>query len=80
MLSEDSQENSAVVSLMSTDVDRISQAFELLNECWSRIIELCIGIPLLAFQLGWVSVMPLIVVLGKERMGNMSKRFEVNEF
>jgi ATP-binding cassette subfamily C (CFTR/MRP) protein 1 len=58
-------ENTAAISLMSNDVDRISFCFEELNEFWSRSIELAVGIPLLAYQLGWVSVVPLLVVLGE---------------
>jgi ATP-binding cassette, subfamily C (CFTR/MRP), member 1 len=56
-------DNAAAVSLMSNDVDRIAFCLEELNECWSRLIEVGIGIPLLARQLGWVSVVPLFVVI-----------------
>lgn len=56
---------SAAVSLMSTDVDRIIFCFEELNECWSRMIEVGIGIPLLTLQLGWVSIIPLVVIARK---------------
>jgi len=55
-------EGSAAVSLMSNDVDQIAFCLEELNEVWSRLIELAIGITLLTRQLGWVSVMPLVVV------------------
>jgi hypothetical protein len=53
----------SAVSLMSNDVDRITFSLEQFNECWARLIELCIGITLLARQLGWVSVVPLVVVI-----------------
>jgi ATP-binding cassette subfamily C (CFTR/MRP) protein 1 len=62
---EGSFEQSAVVSLMSTDVDEIAFCLEELNECWSRAIELVIGIALLSMQIGWVSVVPLFVVGGE---------------
>ena len=47
---------------MGSDVDRIAFCLEELNECWSRLIEIGIGLPLLTKQLGWVSVTPLVVV------------------
>jgi ATP-binding cassette subfamily C (CFTR/MRP) protein 1 len=62
-----SYDKSGAVSLMSTDVDEIAFCLEELNECWACFIEVVIGITLLARQLGWVSVIPLLVV-----MGNMS--------
>lgn len=60
-LRQDGFDDSAAVSLMSNDVDQIAFCLEELNECWSRLIELAIGVPLLTLQLGWVSVMPLVV-------------------
>lgn len=61
-LIEGSVDDSAAVSLMSNDVDQIAYGLEELNEIWSRFLELAIGVPLLALQLGWASMMPLIVV------------------
>jgi len=58
-------DTAGAISLMSNDVDSISFCFEELNECWSRLIELIIGITLLARQLGWVSIVPLLVVGSK---------------
>jgi ATP-binding cassette subfamily C (CFTR/MRP) protein 1 len=63
---EGSYNKSAAVSLMSTDVDEIAFCLEELNECWSCFIEVVIGVTLLARQLGWVSLMPLFVVMGNE--------------
>jgi hypothetical protein len=60
-------DESEAVTLMSTDVDRISFCLEELNECWSRLIEIGIGIALLTRQLGWVSVIPLVVCVCKLR-------------
>lgn len=54
--------SSAVTTLIGADVDRIAFCLEELNECWSRLIEIGIGLPLLTRQLGWVSVIPLVVV------------------
>ncbi|KUJ09683.1 uncharacterized protein LY89DRAFT_761311 [Mollisia scopiformis] len=61
-LHETSYHASATVAIMTTDVDRISYFLEEWTECWSRPIEIIIGILLLTLQLGWVSVIPLLVV------------------
>jgi len=61
-LTEGAVDDSAALSLMSNDVDHIAFCLEELNECWSRLVEISIGIPLLTLQLGWVSIIPLIVV------------------
>lgn len=63
-LSDGLYDESAAVTLMSTDVDRIVLCLIDLNECWARLIEVAIGIVLLARQLGWVCIMPIIVVFG----------------
>lgn len=52
----------AAVTLMSTDVDRIASSLEDLHEIWAQIIEVGLGIWLLAMQLGWVCVFPLLVL------------------
>ena len=58
-------DESAAITLMSTDVDRIYLCLTQLNELWAGLIEVMIGIVLLALQLGWVCVVPLAIVLGK---------------
>ncbi len=57
-------DESAAVTLMSTDVDNIANILVSLNECWAEVIEVTIGIYLLARQVGWVSVIPIIIVAG----------------
>lgn len=58
-------DESASITLMSTDADRVALAIHNLNEVWARIIEVGIAIFLLARQLGWVAVIPLIIVIHK---------------
>lgn len=52
MLKHGTYDESSAVTLMSTDIDRIVFCLEELNECWSRMIEIGIGLPLLTRQLG----------------------------
>ena len=68
ILHEGVYNESGAITLMSTDVDEIIRCLEELNEVWSRSIEVMIGIPLLARQLGWISTMPLLVVLCKNQI------------
>jgi ATP-binding cassette subfamily C (CFTR/MRP) protein 1 len=56
---------SAAITLMSTDTDSVIKATERVNEVWARAIEVAVGIYLLARQLGWPCVVPLVAVLGK---------------
>lgn len=58
-------DESASITLMSTDTDRVSLAIYNLNEVWARAIEVGIAIFLLARQLGWVAVIPLLIVICK---------------
>ena len=58
-------DESASITLMSTDTERVSLAIYHLNEVWARSIEVGIAIFLLARQLGWVAVIPLVLVICK---------------
>jgi ATP-binding cassette subfamily C (CFTR/MRP) protein 1 len=58
-------DESAAVTHMSTDIDRISASMQSMHEVWARLIEVTIGVWLLSIQLGAVSVIPVIVVFSK---------------
>lgn len=58
-------DQSAAVTLMSNDADQIMFTADLLHEIWSQTLELCIGMFLLARELGWTCVVPLLIVLRK---------------
>lgn len=62
-ISSEVYDESGALTLMSTDVDRIILCIIDLNECWARTIEVIVGITLLALQLGWVCIIPLVVVV-----------------
>lgn len=51
------------VTLMSTDVDRTVSGLELLHETWARLLEISLGVWLLARQMGAISVAPMIVAV-----------------
>ncbi|KAH7381027.1 ABC transporter [Cadophora sp. MPI-SDFR-AT-0126] len=56
-------DDAAAVTLMSNDAEQIMFTADLFHELWSQMIELCIGLYLLAKELGWVCVVPVLAVL-----------------
>ena len=57
---------SAAMTLMGTDVERIVETWYLLVvEIWANLIQLVIAVFLLERQLGAVCIAPIIVALGK---------------
>jgi hypothetical protein len=58
-------DESSALSLMSTDLDRLTLSIVAVGEIWARLIEMAIGLWLLARQLGWVCVAPIVIVLGQ---------------
>jgi len=56
-------DESAAVTHMSTDIDRIVASMQNMHEVWARLVEVAIGVWLLSIQIGAVSVIPIIVVV-----------------
>ncbi|PYH46216.1 P-loop containing nucleoside triphosphate hydrolase protein [Aspergillus saccharolyticus JOP 1030-1] len=63
VLADGSRDDSAAVTLMSTDIDMIARSLEQVSELWARLVEIAIGIWLLERQLGAVCVAPILVIL-----------------
>ncbi|KAK0710401.1 P-loop containing nucleoside triphosphate hydrolase protein [Apiosordaria backusii] len=55
--------DSAAVTLMGTDVERIVEALRLFHELWAAVPEVGIAVWLLARQISWACVAPLLVCL-----------------
>lgn len=62
-------DRSAAITLMTTDIDRISACLVNLNECWAQSIEVVVGITLLSIRIGWVSIIPVIITIRKSQRG-----------
>ncbi|KAJ4303189.1 hypothetical protein N0V90_002082 [Kalmusia sp. IMI 367209] len=58
-------DDSAAITHMSTDIDRIASSMQSMHEVWSRLIEVAIGVWLLSIQLGAICVIPIVVVISK---------------
>lgn len=57
--------DSAAITLMGTDVERIVANLKNLHEAWASIIEVGIAIWLLERELGIACFIPLVISLGK---------------
>jgi hypothetical protein len=51
------------LTLMSTDVDSLSNSAEMLHETWAQFLEVVIGIVMLAMEVGPVWPTPLVIIL-----------------
>lgn len=60
----DSYDESAALTLMSTDIDRVTVGLQNIHEVWARITEIAIGMWLLVDQLGAVAVLPIGLIVG----------------
>lgn len=58
-------DNSAAVTLMSTDVERIVNGLRLMHEFWANLIQVFIATWLLQRELGVACVAPIAVSIGR---------------
>ncbi|TQS33708.1 hypothetical protein Golomagni_05936, partial [Golovinomyces magnicellulatus] len=76
-------DESAAVTIMSTDVDQIAASLTQVNECWARLIEVIMGTVLLARELGYICTVTIILVIVSffgireiaKRMGRQQKQW-----
>jgi ATP-binding cassette subfamily C (CFTR/MRP) protein 1 len=54
-------------TLMSTDADSLDGIAEMVHETWAQIIEVMVGIVLLAREVGWIWPLPLFLIYSKFR-------------
>lgn len=57
-------EDRKALTLMSTDVDNVSTVAEMFHETWAQVTEVLIGTTLLAREIGWFALLPLIIIFG----------------
>ena len=58
-------DDSAAMTLMSTDVERITIGLNMMHEAWANVVEVGISIYLLKLQLGMPAFVALGVALGE---------------
>lgn len=58
-------EESAPLTLMSADLERISSGLRYIHDAWGCVIEIGIALWLLWMQLGIASIAPIVVAVGE---------------
>ncbi len=53
------------VTLMSSDADSLGTTTEMVHETWARVVEVLLGMTMLAREVGWVWPVPLIIIFCK---------------
>lgn len=56
-----------VVTLMSTDVDALEDVSEMFHEACAQVLEVVVGMVLLAQQIGWFCIVQLPLIYCKSR-------------
>lgn len=56
------------VALMSTDTDNVVQSVQMFHEAWAQVIEVALGIFMLAREVGWIFPVPLVIIFFCSRM------------
>ncbi|KAI0521679.1 putative ABC transporter [Xylaria bambusicola] len=57
-----SYDTGEATTLMSTDTDGLETIAEMVHEIWAQVLEVLIGIGLLADQIGWIWPLPLFLI------------------
>lgn len=64
-LKADSADPATSLTLMSADIERITNGWQTMHEIWANLIEIALAIYLLERQLGAACAVPLAVAIGK---------------
>lgn len=57
---------STAITLIESDVDRITAALININKCWAQAIEVIVRIIILVYQIRWVCVMSVVFIISKQ--------------
>ncbi|TIC97218.1 Canalicular multispecific organic anion transporter 1 [Colletotrichum higginsianum] len=56
------------VTLISTDAGNVGQAASMFHETWAQVIEVLLGTTMLAREVGWVCLVPYVIIFFCSRM------------
>lgn len=62
-----SYDNGESTTLMSTDADSLEDIAEMFHETWAQLLEVAIGMVLLAGEVGRIWPLPLVFIFRKRR-------------
>ena len=57
--------DTASLSLMTVDVEKAMVGFEDIHELWVSLVHIALAVYILAIQMSWACVAPIVVCLGK---------------
>lgn len=58
-------DNGESTTLMSTDAQGLDGIADMVHETWAQVIEVIIGVCLLAIEVGWVLLLPVVLIYCK---------------
>lgn len=68
-------DDSAAVTLMSTDIDTIATGLQNMHNIWANLIGVALGVYLLQRQVGVACIFVLIPAASKQSIGSLDLRF-----
>lgn len=57
-----SYDDGRAVALMSTDAENVGQTAMFFHETWAQLVEVVLGISMLAVEVGWLFPVPLVII------------------
>ncbi|KAK6082594.1 ABC transporter [Seiridium cupressi] len=63
-----------VVTLMSNDVDSLSDVAGMFHETWAQVLEVAVGLALLASEVGWLWPLPIVFIFFSSRVSQYVAR------
>lgn len=61
----DHYDDGRAVALMSTDSENVGQTARFFHETWAQVIEVVLGMAMLAREVGWLFAVPLVIIFCK---------------
>lgn len=65
-------DNGASTTFMSTDVDTLDGIAEMFHETWAQVLEVVIGVVLLAGEVGWIWPLPIFLIFCRSQASFLS--------
>lgn len=65
-------DNGESTTLMSTDADSLEGIAEMFHETWAQLLEVIVGVILLAGEVGWIWPLPLFLIFRRLKISQVS--------
>lgn len=57
-----SYDDGRAATLISTDAQSVGSSAQILHETWAQVIEVVLGTLMLASEVGWICLVPLVII------------------